>query len=130
MAKVKGNNVRVYLGTDLLAHTTEVSLNIETGTEEVTDADSGNWSEFLPTLNSFSVDTTAWYSTAVGVDEADIETVIDASLAQTELTLKVELSAGVEYSGAGYLTNVSVTGGTAGAYVQFTAGFQGTKDIS
>lgn len=128
MAKQKGNNVRLYLGTDLLAHSTEVSLNLETAMEEVTDADSGNFSEHLPTTNSWSADTTAWYSsTATG---ADFDALMSAYLAQTELTLKCELLTGTDYTGLGYLTNLSVTGGTAGSYVQFTAGFQGTAGIS
>lgn len=128
MAKIKGNNVRLYLGSDLLAHTTEVSINFETGIEEVTDADSGNWQENLPTLNSGSVDATAWYNNAaVGADFADV---MAAYLAQTQLTLVCEIESGVEYSGLGYLTSVNPSGGTAAGYVQFSAGFIFTGEIS
>jgi hypothetical protein len=129
MAKIKGNNVRLYIGGDLLAHTNEVSINFETGTEEVTDAESGNWVENLPTLNSWSIDTTAWYNNAVA-SGADFSDVMDAYLNQTELTLMCELETGVDYSGFGYLTSLSPSGGTAGAYVQFTAGFIGTGEVS
>lgn len=129
MAKIKGNNVRVYLGSDLLAHTTEVSLNLETGIEEVTDADSGNWQENAPTLNSGSIDTTVWYNNSVAAG-ADFSDVMAAYLAQTQLTLTCEIESGVEYSGLGYLTNLNPTGGTAANYVQFTAGFIFTGEIS
>jgi hypothetical protein len=129
MAKIKGNNVRLYIGGDLLAHTNEVSINFETGTEEVTDAESGNWVDNLPTLNSWSIDTTAWYNNAVA-SGADFSDVMDAYLNQTELTLMCELETGVDYSGFGYLTSLNPSGGTAGAYVQFTAGFIGTGEVS
>jgi hypothetical protein len=129
MAKIKGNNVRLYLGSDLLAHTTEVSINFDTDTEEVTDADSGNWAENAPTLNRWNIDATAWYNNAVAVG-ADFSDVMDAYLNQTQLTLVCELETGVSYSGLGYLTNLSPSGGTAANYVQFSAGFIGTGEIS
>jgi len=129
MGKIKGNNVRLYLGSDLLAHTSEVSFNFDTDTEEVTDADSGNWKENLPTLNGWSVDVTTWYNNAVA-SGADWDDVMEAYLAQSELTLVCELETGKSYSGLGYLTNLNPTGGTAGSYVQFSAGFIGTGEIS
>ena len=129
MAKIKGNNVRLYLGSDLLMHTTEVTINFNTDTEEVTDADSGNWKENAPTLNGWSVDTSFWYNNAVagGADFADV---MAAYLAQTQLTLVCELETGVDYSGLGYLTNLSPSGGTAANYVKCSAGFIGTAEIS
>jgi len=129
MAKIKGNNVRLYLGSDLLAHTSEVSINFDTGIEDVTDADSGNWVENLPTLNSWNVDIVAWYNNAVA-SGADFNDVMDAYLNQSELTLVCELEVGVEFSGLGYLTNLNPSGGTGAAYVKFTAGFIGTGEIS
>ena len=129
MAKIKGNNVRLYLGSDLLAHTTEVSINFDTDIEEVSDADSGNWAENAPTLNRWNVDATAWYNNAVAVG-ADFSDVMDAYLNQTQLILVYELETGVSYSGLGYLTNLKPSGGTAANYVQFSAGFIGTGEIS
>lgn len=130
MAKIKGNNVRLYLGTDILAHTTEVSINLTTDTEELTDADSGNFKEFGPTLNTGTVDTTAWYQNAPGGNEANFSDVLSAHLNQTLLTLVAEIETGVEISGQGYLTSLSPSGGTAGAYVAFTAGFLFSGDYS
>ena len=129
MAKIKGYNVRLYLGNDLLAHTNNVSINLETGIEEVTDAESGNWVENLPTLNSGNVDTTTWYNNAVA-DGADFNDVLDAYLNQTPLLLHAQIEAGVVLSGYGYLTNLNPSGGTGAAYVQFTAGFVFTGEIS
>jgi len=97
MAKIKGYNVRLYLGSDLLMHTTEVSMNFVTDTEEVTDADSGDWKENAPTLNSWSVDTSFWYNNAV-VSGADFTDVMSAFLNQTQLTLVCELESGVDYT--------------------------------
>lgn len=129
MAKIKGYNVRLYIGSNLLAHTDEVSINFETGIEEVTDAESGDWAENAPTLNSGTVDATAWYnnSVAVGADFADV---MDAYLNQTELLLVAEIESGVSYQGHGYLTNLSPSGGTGAAYVKFSAGFIFTGEIS
>jgi len=129
MAKIKGYNVRLYLGSDLLMHTTEVSINFTTDTEEVTDADSGDWKENLPTLNSWSVDTAFWYNNTVA-SGADFSDVMDAYLNQSELTLVCELESGVSYSGLGYLTNLNPSGGTGANYVKCSAGFIGTAEIS
>jgi hypothetical protein len=130
MAKIKGYNVRLYLGGDLLAHTTEVSLNLTTDTEELTDADSGDWKEFGPTLNSGTVDTTTWYNNAVAAGDADFQDVLDAYMVQSQLALVCEIEAGVEVSGLGYLTSLNPSGGTGAGYVAFTAGFIFTGEIS
>lgn len=129
MAKIKGYNVRLYLGADLLAHTTEVSINFNTDTEEVTDAESGDWAENAPTLNRWNIDTTAWYNNAVAIG-ADFTDVMDAFLNQTQLALVCQLETGVEYHGLGYLTSLNPSGGTGAGYVKFTAGFIGTGEIS
>jgi len=130
MAKIKGYNVRLYLGGNLLAHTTEVSINLTTDTEELTDADSGDFKEFGPTLNSGSVDTSTWYNNAVAGGGADFQDVLDAHLNQTQLTLVAEIEAGVEISGLGYLTSLTPSGGTGAGYVKFDAGFIFTGEYS
>jgi len=129
MAKIKGNNVRVYLGADLLMATKELTFNFNTDTEEVTDADSGNWKENLPTLNGWDVSGSMWYDNAVA-SGADYDDLMDAYLNQSELTLTAELETGVSWSGLGYLTNLSPTGGTAGSYVEVAVSFIGTGEIS
>lgn len=130
MGKIKGYNVRLYLGNDLLAHSTEVALNLNTGTEDVTDNKSGDWTDILPTLNSWSIDTSEWYSNAVGTGEANFDDVMTAWMSQARLFLTCEIESGVNFSGYGYLTNVTVSGGTGAGYVKFTAGFQGAGEIS
>jgi hypothetical protein len=130
MAKIKGYNVRLYLGGVLLAHTTEVSINLTTDTEELTDADSGDFKEFGPTLNSGSVDVSTWYNNAVGVGMADFQDVLDAHLNQSQLNLVAEIEAGVEISGLGYLTSLTPSGGTGAGYVKFDAGFIFTGEYS
>ena len=129
MAKIKGNNVRVSIGTDLMLCTKELTFNFNTDTEEVTDACSGNWKENLPTLNGWDVSGSMWYDNAVA-SGADFEDLMDAFLAQTELTITAQLETGVEWSGLGYLTNLSPTGGTAGSYVEVSTSFIGTGEIS
>jgi len=125
--KILGHNARIYLGTDLLAHTTEVTLNIDIDSEEVTDADSGTWAENLPTLNRWNIDATAWYHNATS--DAGLEDIIAAAKARTILTLIYEVEAGVDESGEGFLTNVTITGGTAGGHISFTAAFLGTGPL-
>lgn len=130
MAKIKGYNVRLYLGGVLLAHTTEVSINLTTDTEELTDAESGDYKEFGPTLNSASVDTSAWYNNAVAGGMADFQDVLDAHLNQALLTLVAQIEAGVELTGVGYLTSLTPSGGTGAGYVKFDAGFIFTGEYS
>jgi len=129
MAKIKGNNVRVSIGTDLMLCTKELTFNFNTGTENVTDACSGNWDENLPTTNSWDVSGSMWYDNAVA-SGADYEDLMDAYLAQSELTITCQLETGTEWSGLGYLTNLSPTGGTAGSYVEVSVSFIGTGEIS
>ena len=129
MAKIKGNNVRVYLGADMLMHTDSVSFNFNTGSEEVTDADSGNWQENLPTLNDWTIDADFWINNAVAAG-ADFDDCMAAWLAQTMLTVKAELETGTDWSGLAFITSLVPTGGTAGAYVKASVSFQGTAEIS
>jgi len=125
--KILGHNCRVYLGTDLLAHTNEVSLNLDIDSEEVTDADSGIWAENLPTLNRWNVDMTTWYHNTT--PNANWDDVMAAAKARTILTLIYEIEPGVEESGEGFFTNVNISGGTAGGHVSFTAAFLGTGPL-
>ena len=129
MAKIKGNNVRLYLGADLLMHTKELTFNFNTDTEEVTDADSGIWKSNLPTTNGWDVSGSMWYNNAVA-SGADYQDLMDAWLAQTELTIKAELETGVDWSGLGYITNLAPAGGTAGSYAEASVSILGTDEIS
>ena len=128
MAKVLGHNARLYLGADLLAHTTEVSLNFDVDTEEVTDADSGVWAENAPTLNRWNIDTTVWYHNTT--TDANWTDVMAAAKARTLLTLVYQLEEGVTETGTGYITNVNTSGGTAAGHIPFTAAFIGTGELS
>ena len=130
MTKVKGHNARLYLGADLVAATSEVSINMDTDIEEVTDADSGIWAENEPTLNRWNVDITAWYHNAVGAGKADFSDVLAAYKTQERLTLKYQLETGVDVTGEGFLTNLQTSGGTGAGHITFTAGFIGTGPIS
>ena len=127
MGKIKGNNVRLYLDDDLLMHTDEVSFNFDTDTEEVTDADDGNWASNLPTLNRWNVDVSFWYHNSA---VANWEDVMTAYLNQEQLTLECELETEVKYSGTGYLTNLSPSGGTGAGHVKCSAGFIGTGELT
>ena len=128
MARVLGHNARLYLGSNLLAHTTEVSLNFDVDTEDVTDGDSGIWAENEPTLNRWNIDTTVWYHNTTS--DANWSDVITAAKARTRLTLVYQLESGVTETGSGYITNVNTSGGTAGGHIPFTAAFIGTQELS
>jgi len=130
MAKIKGNNVRIYIGGELLAHTDSVTFNFVTDTEEVTDEASGNWAENLPTLNRWDLTADFWYNNAVAAGSVDYADAMDIWLLQTEVTVTAELETGVEWNGLAYITNLSPTGGTAGAYVKVSTSLIGTAEIS
>jgi len=129
MAKIKGNNVRVYLGVDLLMHTDSVSFNFNTGSENVTDAESGNWDENLPTTNNWTIDADFWINNSVA-SGADFNDCMDAWLNQTTLTVTAKLETGTEWSGLAFITSLVPSGGTAAAYVKASVSFQGTGEIS
>jgi len=110
-------------------HTKELTFNFNTDTEEVTDGDSGNWKENLPTTNGWDASGSMWYNNAVA-SGADYDDLMDAYLAQSELTLTAEIETGESWSGLGYLTSLSPSGGTAGSYVEVSVAFIGTGEIS
>lgn len=109
-------------------HTKELTFNFNTDTEEVTDAESGDWKSNLPTLNSWDVSGSMWYNNSVS--GAGFSDLMAAFLAQTELTIKAELDTSTNWTGLAYLTNLSPAGGTAGSYVEVSVSFIGTGELS
>ena len=127
MAKVSGSNARLYIGGTLLAHSNSITINLDTDIEDVTDEGSGRYAENLPTLNRWNADATVWYNnTSTGVTLTEL---INTWQGQTQLTLLCEIETGVDYGGSGYLTNLSISGGTDAAHITFTAGFIGTGSL-
>lgn len=121
MAILNGTELKVYSSgtTNLVAFAQNCTININHSPREITNKESGGFKEILEGLRDFSIDVDGAYAwtdasgTALtnGADDlvnSNILTraTVDFIFGDTQAT------SDVSYSGSGYITSVSLTGGT------------------
>ena len=121
MAILNGTEIKVYSSgtTNLVAYAQSCTLNITHSVRDITNKESGGWKEVLEGLREFTIDIDGAYAwtdasgsaIANGIDdlissEIITRTSVDFIFGDTAAT------SDVSYSGKGYLTSVSLTGGT------------------
>tara|TARA_A100001201_G_scaffold74257_1_gene67477 strand:+ start:201 stop:629 length:429 start_codon:yes stop_codon:yes gene_type:complete len=121
MAILNGTELKVYSSgtTNLVAFAQNCTININHSPREITNKESGGYKEILEGLRDFSIDVDGAYAwtdasgTALtnGADDlvnSNILTraTVDFIFGDTQAT------SDVSYSGSGYITSVSFTGGT------------------
>ena len=121
MAILNGTEIKVYSSgtTNLVAFAQNCTLNVNHSPREITNKESGGFKEILEGLRDFSIDVDGAYAwtdasgTALtnGADDlvnSNILTraTVDFIFGDTQAT------SDVSYSGSGYITSVSLTGGT------------------
>tara|TARA_B100001939_G_scaffold347480_1_gene369219 strand:+ start:5890 stop:6318 length:429 start_codon:yes stop_codon:yes gene_type:complete len=121
MAILNGTELKVYSSgtTNLVAFAQNCTININHSPREITNKESGGYKEILEGLRDFSIDVDGAYAwtdasgTALtnGADDlvnSNILTraTVDFIFGDTQAT------SDVSYSGSGYITSVSLTGGT------------------
>jgi len=122
MAILNGTEIKVYSTgtTNLVAFAQNCTLNVNHSPREITNKESAGNKEILEGLRDFSIDVDGAYAWTDG-DGSSIANGIDDVL-QTDLIAarqKVDFIFGdtasqydVSYAGKGYITSVSLTGGT------------------
>ena len=110
----------------------DVSLDIDTETDEASCTDSGLWKEFIAGQNSWSASANL---TARDITEDDVDTNVSVAefvgyqIAQTPLLLRFTLSDGVRYGGMVIITKNGIKGQLKGAAAGAVS-FQGTGPLA
>ena len=122
MAILNGTEIKVYSsGTNnLVAFAQNCTLNVNHSPREITNKESGGFKEILEGLRDFSIDIDGAYAwtdasgTALtnGADDVLVNKYFNARAAVSHLYLVIQLQHDVSYSGSGFITSMSFTGGT------------------
>jgi predicted secreted protein len=122
MAILNGTEIKVYSTgtTNLVAFAQNCTLNVNHSPREITNKESGGYKEILEGLRDFSIDIDGAYAwtnaggTALtdGVDDVLETNVLNARQAVTFIFGDTASTSDISYSGSGFITSVSLTGGT------------------
>jgi len=122
MAILNGTEIKVYSTgtTNLVAFAQNCTLNVNHSPREITNKESGGYKEILEGLRDFSIDIDgayAWTNAAGaaltdGVDDVLETNVLNARQAVTFIFGDTASTSDISYSGSGFITSVSLTGGT------------------
>lgn len=121
MAILNGTDIKVYstATNNLVAFAQNCTLNVNHSPREITNKESGGFKEILEGLRDFSIDIDgayAWTGSSGaltnGVDNALEDDVLTARLPIAFIFGNTVGATDVSYTGSGYITSVSITGGT------------------
>jgi len=122
MAILNGTELKVYSTgtTNLVAYAQNCTLNVNHSPRETTNKESGGFKEILEGLRDFSIDVDgayAWTNAAGaaltnGIDDVLEANVLNARQAVTFIFGDTAATSDISYSGSGYITSISMTGGT------------------
>ena len=122
MAILNGTEIKVYSTgtTNLVAFAQNCTLNVNHSPREITNKESAGFKEILEGLRDFSIDIDgayAWTNAAGdaltdGVDDVLETNVLNARQAVTFIFGDTQSTSDISYSGSGFITSVSITGGT------------------
>ena len=122
MAILNGTEIKVYSTStnNLVAYAQNCTLNVNHSPREITNKESAGYKEILEGLRDFSIDIDgayAWTNAAGaaltnGIDDVLETNVLNARQAVTFIFGDTTTTADVSYSGSGFITSVSLTGGT------------------
>jgi len=135
MAILNGTEIKVYsTGTsNLVAFAQNCTLNVNHSPREITNKESGGYKEILEGLRDFSIDIDGAYAwtnasgTALtdGIDDVLETNVLNARQAVTFIFGDTASTSDISYSGSGFITSVSMTGGTEDS-ATFSLSIEGT----
>lgn len=128
MAIFNGTDLGVYIGSNLIAAATDVSLTLNAETIDITTKDSSRFRELLPGLRSGSMSVSGLID-YVDASNQDFLNLYDAWEAGTSLTLKFSrstLATGeASFAASGFITSLEQSGGT-----EDTASYSATFELT
>ena len=125
MSAIKGLDVLIKVGTQVVGGQRNASLEMSAETIDTTVKTTGGWSAKIPGIKS-------WTSSCDGVyflDDAGLEAAQAAFMNGTEVKLDFSNSAGLAYSGQAVITSMSVEAGQEDV-VSYTISFEGTGALT
>ena len=138
MAILNGTEIKVYSTgtTNLVAFAQNCTLNVNHSPREITNKESGGYKEILEGLRDFSIDIDGAYAwtnaggTALtdGVDDVLETNVLNARQAVTFIFGDTASTSDISYSGNGFITSVSITGGTEDT-ATYSLSIEGTGEL-
>ena len=139
MPILNGTEIKVYSTgtTNLVAFAQNCTLNVNHSPREITNKESNGYKEILEGLRDFSIDIDGAYAWTDAAGSSGLTNGADDLVNANILTrAKVDFIFGdtaathdVSYSGSGYLTSVSLTGGTEDT-ATYSLTIEGTGTLS
>ena len=137
MAILNGTELKVYSSgtTNLVAFAQNCTLNVNHSPREITNKESAGFKEILEGLRDFSIDIDGAYAwtNANGVALTDgVDDVLEANVLnarqQVNFIFGDTSSNDISYGGKGYITSVSITGGTEDT-ATYSLSIEGTGEL-
>tara|TARA_R110001632_G_scaffold50674_1_gene126554 strand:+ start:358 stop:786 length:429 start_codon:yes stop_codon:yes gene_type:complete len=137
MAILNGTEIKVYSAStnNLVAFAQNCTLNVNHSPREITNKESAGFKEILEGLRDFSIDIDGAYAwtNANGVALTDgVDDVLEANVLnarqQVNFIFGDTSSNDISYGGKGYITSVSITGGTEDT-ATYSLSIEGTGEL-
>ena len=125
MAAIKGLDVLIKVGSQVVGGQRNASLEMSAETIDTTVKSTGGWAAKIPGIKS-------WTSSCDGVyflDDAGLQAAQTAFMNGTEVQLVFSNSSGLAYSGQAVITSMSVEAGQEDV-VSYTISFEGTGALT
>ena len=138
MAILNGTELKVYSSgtTNLVAYAQNCSININHSTREITNKESAGWKEVLEGLRDFSIDVDgayAWTNAGGSALTNGADDIVDTNIltrAPIDFIFgDTQATSDVSYSGSGWITSVSMSGGTEDT-ATFSLSIEGTGALA
>ena len=125
MAAIKGLDVLIKVGSQVVGGQRNASLEMSAETIDTTVKTTGGWASKIPGIKS-------WTSSCDGVyflDDAGLEAAQTAFMNGTAVSLEFSNSSGLSYSGQAVITSMAVEAGQEDI-VSYTISFEGTGALT
>ena len=125
MSAIKGLDVLIKVGSQVVGGQRNASLEMSAETIDTTVKTTGGWASKIPGIKS-------WTSSCDGVyfvDDAGLEAAQTAFMNGTPVSLEFSNSSGLDYSGQAVITSMSVEAGQEDV-VSYTISFEGTGALT
>ena len=139
MAILNGTELKVYSTgtTNLVAFAQNCTINVNHSTREITNKESSAWKEVLTGLRDFSIDVDGAYAwtnaggsaLTNGIDDILQTNIIAGRVAIDFIFGDTAATSDVSYAGSGYVTSISMTGGTEDT-ATYSLNIEGTGALS
>tara|TARA_R110002050_G_scaffold73968_3_gene158922 strand:- start:4011 stop:4439 length:429 start_codon:yes stop_codon:yes gene_type:complete len=138
MAILNGTEIKVYSSAtnNLVAFAQNCTLNVNHSPREITNKESGGWKEILEGLRDYSIDIDGAYAwtNAAGTALTDgVDDVLKTNLLTTRQAVAFIFgdtsTNDVSYAGTGFITSVSITGGTEDT-ATYSLSIEGTGELT